>query len=495
MKKTAENKIILIDPLTSFDSVNTVGIAYLRGSLEKNNTETKVLNFNRIIDSSFEIKYKNLIKKILQEQKISSINNSFLKKLSLYFLIIRLYYFGPKIIWKAVQKINLFNKIFDCYKKEFQSVSYVGISVTYSEQVLFSLILIQYIKRNYPNIKIIIGGSLVTSCINDMKKLFSYNPIVDFIVTGEGETPLLNILKQNSEDTIPNIYYFKNNCYKKSNFSCHFENFNKLPSPIFEENDRLFLQYSRKCYWGKCIYCTADNNHFDLKLAHRDIKRIVDDIKTNNALLKSNSVHYRFVDSSLSKKFFIDFYNSIKEEPTIKNSFYGWLRFDSWVDKDILNLAKKSGFTHLSCGIETSVPRLQKIIKKGYEMNVVRRILDHCQELNFQLCIMFIVGLPTQTRSELHHDLLTIKKLLKKYPNIFHLEITPLSINRGTDIYKNANEYHIQVLKKMNLFLVNHYAFRQLKENAISTQEATEITKKFIKENLKKYKNKVFLWA
>jgi hypothetical protein len=45
------------------------------------------------------------------------------------------------------------------------------------------------------------------------------------------------------------------------------------------------------------------------------------------------------------------------------------------------------------------------------------------------------------------------------------------------------------------VFLGNHYAFRQLNDKAISTQESIEVTRKYIDKNLKKYKKQIFLWS
>jgi radical SAM superfamily enzyme YgiQ (UPF0313 family) len=495
MPSNKKNNIILIDPLNNFDSSNTVGIANLKGFLKKHNIKSEVINFNREI----ELKYNNLFKESLgfffNKQNIYSKDDNFLKKRSLYFLLIRLYYFGPEIIWKAVQEIDLFEKVFFSYKKRLESASYVGISITYSDQLFFSLMLIKFIKKINRNIKIIIGGSLVTSSIDDFIKLFSINPIVDYIVFGEGETPLLKILTKEKNSKIPNLFYLKEGKYKETKVKNHYENFAELPTPIFEKGDTALLQYSRKCYWGKCSYCIADGYHFNCDYASKNVKKIIQEIKDINLSFQNNKSYFRFIDGALHRKFFIDFNKEIKKEPNIKNAFSGYLRFDSWVDDNILRIIKQSGFVRLSCGIETTVERLQGILKKGYKKKDFWRILDLLHKFNFRLHLMFMIGLPTQTKNELQEDLSSIKKILKKYHKTITIEITPLSIKRNTDIFNNSQNYNIEILNMTKVFLGNHYAFRQLDDKAISTQESIEVTRKYIDKNLEKYKKQIFLWS
>jgi radical SAM superfamily enzyme YgiQ (UPF0313 family) len=472
-----------------------MGIAFLRGHLESLGIKSSVINFNREIEKKYELNFKNDIKKILKEYGIISEEFNFLKSRLLYFFIIRLYYFGPNLLLKASNSIKIFDKIFVKYDDYFLKNDYIAISLTYSDQVLFSLILIKYIKNNFKNKKIIIGGSLVTSVIEDFLKIFSIEPMVDYIVVGEGETPLEKILFSKGEkQKLINTYYIEEGEYKKSKKQFHFEKYRKLSPPIYEKEDYLMLQYSRNCYWGKCAYCVADHFHYNPKYSNRGVNKIIGDIELNNSLLKSNKNFYEFSDSAIPKVFFENFYEALKKKPQVKNTYSAYVRFDSWVTEKVVKKMKESGFIKVKGGIETSSERLQKKINKGYRLEDILRILDIYKKFDLKVCLMFMIGLPTQTREELYKDLLFIKKILKKYNNVYYVEITPLSIKRGTDLFINPEKYNISILDKRKIFLANHYSFRQLSPNAISMQEAIEMTKKYISKELIDFKKNIYLW-
>lgn len=491
--KPKNDNILLIDPLSDFNIENTAGVAYLRGFLTSNNIEVSVLNFNKTTDKKYKLLYKKSINNILQKSHICLPPEKLSKNNSIYFLLNSLYYFGPEFIWQAVDEIDIFKKLFSYYEKDFRSVEYIGISITYPEQLFFSLLLVDYLRKKNFNTKLIVGGSLVTLNLKDFIRLFSLKPLVDFIVTGEGETPLLKILNKEEPEKIPNLFYLKDGDYKRAKNLSHFEKIDSLPAPIFNPDDSVWLHYSRNCYWNKCSFCVVKNCNYNPKYTKRKIEQIAEDIKKNNLIRNKNDEMYYFADGALPFSFFTDFYDVIKKDKDIKNEFTCYLRFDSWIQEDILKLSKDSGFRYFLLGAETTVGRLQELIGKGCEVSQIWKVLNLCYEFNFELCLMFMIGLPTQTKKELELDLFNIKKILKKYPNVKKVRIHPLSIKTGTSIFKNPEKYGIEILNNTKIFLNDHYSFKQINSNAVSSQEAVNIAKKYIDSNLKQYKNKIFL--
>ncbi len=90
-----------------------------------------------------------------------------------------------------------------------------------------------------PGVKVILGGSLVTSWmrINAWKNQFK--GIIDHVISGPGEHPLLSILglsTQKHQHYYPSFHKFPLNEYL-------------TPGPI------LPYSSSRGCYWSKCSFC------------------------------------------------------------------------------------------------------------------------------------------------------------------------------------------------------------------------------------------------
>ena len=488
--------ILFIDPFSSIHPKNTAGIAYVRGFLEDNKISTGVINFNYVIDNALFEKFITAVKDFLDSNNIySSDKYTYNYDTIIYYLLVRLYYFGPDLIWRAVDQISVFDKLFAENLKIYKNIEYIGISITYSKQVLFSLMLAGYIKRKLnSNIKIIFGGSLVTACQNDFIELLQKDPIVDYLIVGEGETPLLGLISGSKPEKIPNLIYLKGKGYKFSDDLHHYENFLKPSNPIFEPGDTLFLQYARKCYWGKCSFCTADHYHFDRKYTTKRVEQIIGNLKANNIRTGDYRARCIFVDSALPKDFILDFHKQASKEPIIDNKFSGYLRSDNWVDHKILEIAKEMGIVSFGMGIETFNRRLQKILNKGYEPKQIWKIFENCRQLDIKIAAFFMVALPTQTETELVGDLKKIKKLLDNFPNIDKVELVPLSVKINTPLYNFPEKFKIRILKKSKIFLFDHFSFQQLEQQALSQQKALLIANDYIDNEMSKYKNKIQLW-
>jgi radical SAM superfamily enzyme YgiQ (UPF0313 family) len=99
---------------------------------------------------------------------------------------------------------------------------YVGISIMIAAQFNLAYKIAKEIKCNYPNIKIIVGGTHVTQFKNDIIKNC---PEIDFVVAGEGEKQLLNIVRNEPID------------------DSFIEDINDLPFPAYHKLD--FNDYKR----------------------------------------------------------------------------------------------------------------------------------------------------------------------------------------------------------------------------------------------------------
>lgn len=90
---------------------------------------------------------------------------------------------GEKSIKGAKTFINKFIK---------SDVKYIGFSF-YQENIDNAMILIKFIKNKFPSVKIIVGGIFPTIA---HKELLEENRDIDFVVRGDGEEAVLNILSK-----------------------------------------------------------------------------------------------------------------------------------------------------------------------------------------------------------------------------------------------------------------------------------------------------------
>ena len=160
---------------------------------------------------------------------------------------------------------------------------YVGISLCYLNQALVSFALAGWIKSNFRNKKLVMGGGLVSSWMS--RPNFgdaSSNPfssLIDTLIKGEGEKPLLALLgvpDTRQKHYVPDYGFAKDHDYL-------------APGRI------LPFRASIGCYWSKCRFCPerAETRPYSTQRAAKTL----DDLKKMNQLYSPDTVH--FIDLSL----------------------------------------------------------------------------------------------------------------------------------------------------------------------------------------------------
>lgn len=224
---------------------------------------------------------------------------------------------------------------------------------------------------------------------------------VDFAVTGDGEIPFYNLVRalydeKNNFLDIPGLI-FRENGEIKVNPVARIENLDSFPYPDYRiakidtiENYPIIT--SRGCPY-KCTYCTVGSiSRGDWRF--RSVENIVGEIKL--ALERYNIKKFTIIDENFSQKMdrVTDFCNSlIKEGINIKWSVMEGMRADK-IDKNILNLLKKSGCNSITFGIETIENSELKNAFTDKKMLDINRAVKLSHEAGFEVGGYFIVGLP-----------------------------------------------------------------------------------------------------
>ena len=141
----------------------------------------------------------------------------------------------------------------------------VGISLTGSNQIIPTYILAALLKEKNPNIKIVIGGNIVSRWCPLLQSNTDLFTNVDLYMYGEGEYPFTKLIDYMQGkmpiQEVPNILYIsEKNKVVMTEDNCYLD-INILPVPIFNKNEIknyfsptvvLPLLASRGCFWGKC---------------------------------------------------------------------------------------------------------------------------------------------------------------------------------------------------------------------------------------------------
>ena len=320
----------------------------------------------------------------------------------------------------------------------------IGISLPYSLLIKQVKELADYIKDNFPDIKIVLGGNVATFLAEDLIK----NRAVDIIILGEGEITfkeLVDVLSKKDDNLLEKINGI---CFKTKNNEVTFtpareiiENLDILPLPSRNLlKNRTFYERtiitSRGCPYG-CIYCSTSS--FFKKYRTRSIPNIIKEIESlycNN--IKYGTENVTFVDDIMTL-----------DQDRLENLCSALAKLGiSWncsarienMNESILMKMKESGCNGIFFGVESGSQRILKILKRSYTPDDVLRITNLCHKIGINTKSAFIIGLPYETKEDLD---LTFK-LIEKIPDTYIFSM--FTALPGTPVYNDPDKFGLKIL-------------------------------------------------
>lgn len=188
-----------------------------------------------------------------------------------------------------------------------------------------------------------------------------------------------------------------------------------------------------------CSYCDFCKVFYNSKLVDKYLKALANEVKNNyrGELIKTIYIGGG-TPSSLSIEQLTEllkiteiFNKSETCEFTIEGNFES-------TDFGKLELYKKYGVNRLSFGVETTNPKLLKILNRDLDQKRVINIINYCKSIGLDnINVDLIYALPGETIEDLKDDLDFISSLGVKHISTYSLIIednTVLSINKMTNI-------------------------------------------------------------
>ena len=181
----------------------------------------------------------------------------------------------------------------------------------------FNIKLAEKIKERYPDSKIIFGGPQISDAAAWLEKY----PFIDFVVLGEGEKTvtdvLLSICGYKDISAVDSVSYRKNDEIITNEIKYSITDVNEIPSPyltgifdkILKNNDDKFaaiIETSRGCPYN-CAYCDWGNpelpmRYFDVERVKKEIEYIADK-KIVFVVLADSNFGIRAEDEEIADKF------------------------------------------------------------------------------------------------------------------------------------------------------------------------------------------------
>jgi hypothetical protein len=274
-------------------------------------------------------------------------------------------------------------------------ISTVGISLCFLSQALCSFSLIGLIRRQYPQVKIILGGGLVTSWLARPGWQNPFGNLIDQLISGPGEGQLLEL----SGCAVP---------YRPA-----LPDYSQLPLADYL-SPGLILPYSTAsgCWWNRCSFCPerAEGNRYQ----PLPIPQVLEELQQLVHQYQPRLLH--LLDNALAPALL---QRLIEQPPGVP--WYGFVRFERQLeDPAFCRSLRQSGCVMLKLGIESGDQAVLDQLHKGIELSAAGRILENLRQAGIAVYGYLLFGTPAEDESaarrtlafvQQHHQALTFLNL------------------------------------------------------------------------------------
>lgn len=272
----------------------------------------------------------------------------------------------------------------------------VGFSINYLSQALSAFAMLGFLRHSFPSLRLVVGGGLVTSWLRRPGWHNPFSGLVDDMVDGPGEYPLLKILGKSPitcQETAPRFSGLPVDAYL-------------APGPIVP------YAASSGCYWGECSFCPekAEGNQY-CPIAHdRAVEQLADlTVEYKPALL-------HLVDNALSPVLL----KAIATHPP-GAPWYGFARITrALAEPDYALALQRSGCVTLKLGLESADQQVLDDMRKGHDVETARLALAALKEAGIATYVYLLFGTPQETESSARR---TLEFVAKEAGNIDFLNL------------------------------------------------------------------------
>jgi ribosomal peptide maturation radical SAM protein 1 len=337
-------------------------------------------------------------------------------------------------------------------RHDFSSCDLVAFSVCFS-QLPASLYAARAVKQRWPDLTIAFGGSTCTSELGS--SLLTVFPEIDYIITGEGEQPLhelmLCLAAGNPVPANPNILTRKKKhplllaeavpIYPSIN------DLGQLPLPDYSDyfqevkagslrfNPVLPLEFSRGCWWNRCTFCNLNLQWHGYRFktssqmlnevtAMVDKYQCIDFTFTDNALpIKEADLFFtKLADTAMDLRFFAEI-RTLKKPGTYAEY-------------------RKGGLSAVQIGIEALSDSLLLRMRKGTTVMENLAAMKYAMAAGIILEGNLILEFPGSTEQEAAETLQLLELVLPFRP----LAAAGFFLGHGSPVCSNPRSYGIRAV-------------------------------------------------
>ena len=331
----------------------------------------------------------------------------------------------------------------------------VGLSIIHIGQVIPGLTLARQLRRCYPHLHIVVGGSVFNrhaDLLDDKQQLFK--EFFHSLIVSEGELPLDHLvshLKANKPlQTVPNLIYLEGDKVIR-NPKTEALPYEEMVCPTFDQLplEKYLMPYpvlpymsSRGCYWGKCTFCTH-SFIYDSHYRKENEVRVAEEL--DHLSKKYKTKYFTFSDEAISPNAFNRMSKEILKRGVEMRSL-GMLKFESGEKEspELFDDVYRAGFLMLFFGLESANDRILSVIDKGCDQETERTVLRHSSQAGIWNHLYLFFGFPTEERAEAEDTIrFTIENSEVESGIIHSVGQSIFALEKDSAIYHNPAKFKI----------------------------------------------------
>ena len=447
-------KIALIQCPCASVEIPSLGIAYLCSALKKNSHQVRVFDFN--IDSYCQNNGQDVKRWCYTSDQFWSAENEFLNKL-----------FADKWFDKSAASVLEFNP------------DVVGFSVQ-ATSFFISLKVAEKIKVADDSRKIVFGGP---ECSREDPRVLLTNKAIDFVVTGEGEIAIVELLeclqgRKKIIDCLGVAFKTEDNkiiCNPPREVNhdisaLNFPDFSEFELKKYLCKFTLPMLTSRGCI-KRCAYCV--DTWYQEQYRYRNPENIVQEIiylinsydvraiRFNDLLINGNLEALDKLCDDMIKK-------NITHIPWSSNAV------PRKMSVRLLSKMYKAGCRSLTFGAESFSQRVLNLMQKNVRVNDVEDVIKNTAKTGIMVTVNWLLGFPGEEREDVKNTMVAILRNRKHITASGGVNI--LAINAPSTISKKADKLQIILNQKDN------FAWRYKNNDLLERKHRQKVFTKFLKK-------------
>ena len=320
-------------------------------------------------------------------------------------------------------------------KIEYYQPSIVALSVPFPGNLYCAFKCGQWLKRCFPEIKIVMGGGFPNTELRSLTdaRVFDY---LDFICLDDGEAPLLYLMEHldgnRAMADLKRTFSLLNGkvVYMDGATS---GDISQADAGVPDYSDLLLDKYlsvieivnpmhrlwsdgrwnkmtlAHGCYWGRCTFCDTSLDY--IKRYEPNTAYLLCD-RIEQMIQQTGQIGFHFVDEAAPPALMRALALEIIRR---KLTLVWWtnIRFEKSFTYDLCLLLKESGCIAVSGGLEVASDRLLGMINKGVSVAKVAKVTDHFTRAGIMVHAYLMYGFPTQTEQETIDSLEVVRQLFE----------------------------------------------------------------------------------